>query len=128
MKPKKRIQSDDFSAFLVDQVPYFDKLIMEDMRPTDAWIMHVDAGRKVGFWLKLWWIVRCVWVMLAWLFRPTIIHEKPISTVESTQDRFAGVYPKIKASRKNRRAPKTKKKKGKIVYGPRPEYFKRKKK
>jgi hypothetical protein len=33
-----------FTNFLVDQQPVYDKLILEDIRPTDGWILHVDTG------------------------------------------------------------------------------------
>ena len=33
-----------FTQFLVDQEPVYDKLILEDIRPEDGWILHVDQG------------------------------------------------------------------------------------
>jgi hypothetical protein len=33
-----------FTQFLVDQEPVYDKLILEDIRPEDGWILHVDTG------------------------------------------------------------------------------------
>jgi hypothetical protein len=33
-----------FTQFLVDQEPVYDKLILEDIRPEDGWILHVDIG------------------------------------------------------------------------------------
>jgi hypothetical protein len=34
----------NFTQFLVDQQPVYDKLILEDIRPEDGWILHVDQG------------------------------------------------------------------------------------
>jgi len=54
----------DFPNFLVDQTPKFDELIMEDIRPTDGWLLNVSTGTT------------------------------PMGTpVEVTQDRFRGVWP-----------------------------------
>ncbi len=36
--PQGTIQGCDFIQALVDQTPYFDQMIMEDIRPTDGWI------------------------------------------------------------------------------------------
>jgi len=33
-----------YTQFLVDQEPVYDKLILEDIRPEDGWILHVDTG------------------------------------------------------------------------------------
>jgi len=33
-----------FTQFLVDQQPVYDRLILEDIRPTDGWIGHVSTG------------------------------------------------------------------------------------
>ena len=54
----------DFPQFLVDQTPKFDELIMEDIRPTDGWLLNVSTGTT------------------------------PMGTpVEITQDRFRSVWP-----------------------------------
>ena len=54
----------DFPQFLVDQTPRFDELIMEDIRPTDGWLLNVSTGTT------------------------------PMGTpVEITQDRFRHVFP-----------------------------------
>lgn len=43
--PANRIVSGcDFAQFLVDQQPVYDKLILEDIRPTDSWILNVKTG------------------------------------------------------------------------------------
>jgi hypothetical protein len=34
----------NFTQFLVDQQPVYDQLILEDIRPEDGWILHVDQG------------------------------------------------------------------------------------
>jgi hypothetical protein len=34
-----------FSQLLVDQTPVFDKMILEDIRPEDGWILHVETGK-----------------------------------------------------------------------------------
>ncbi len=58
------IQACDFPQFLVDQTPKFDELIMEDIRPTDGWLLNVSVGSV------------------------------PMGTpVEITQDRFRHVFP-----------------------------------
>jgi len=54
----------DFTQFLVDQTPYFDELIVEDIRPTDGWLYNVSTGSTE-------------------LGTPT----------EITQDRFRSVWP-----------------------------------
>lgn len=54
----------DFPQFLVDQTPRFDEIIMEDIRPTDGWLLNVSTGTT------------------------------PMGTpVEVTQDRFRSVFP-----------------------------------
>lgn len=58
------IQACDFPQFLVDQTPKFDELIMEDIRPTDGWLLNISTGSL------------------------------PMGTpVELTQDRFRSVWP-----------------------------------
>lgn len=54
----------DFPQFMVDQTPYFSEVIMEDIRPTDGWILHVPTESAA-----------------------------PGTPVEITQDRFRGVWP-----------------------------------
>jgi hypothetical protein len=62
--PTGIIQACDFPQFLVDQTPKFDELIMEDIRPTDGWLLNISTGST------------------------------PMGTpVEITQDRFRSVYP-----------------------------------
>jgi len=58
------VQACDFPQFLVDQTPKFDELIMEDIRPTDGWLLNVSTG--------------------------TVPTGTP---VEITQDRFRHVFP-----------------------------------
>ena len=54
----------DFPQFFVDQTPRFDELIMEDIRPTDGWLLNVSTGTT------------------------------PMGTpAEITQDRFRSVFP-----------------------------------
>jgi hypothetical protein len=54
----------DFPQFLVDQTPRFDELVMEDIRPTDGWLLNVSTGTT------------------------------PMGTpTEVTQDRFRHVFP-----------------------------------
>lgn len=38
------ISCSQFPQFLVDQTPYYDQLIMEDVRPTDGWLLNVSTG------------------------------------------------------------------------------------
>ncbi len=40
----KALSGCSFTQFLVDQLPVYDKLILEDIRPEDGWILHVDTG------------------------------------------------------------------------------------
>jgi len=54
-----------FTQYLVDQLPYYDQLILEDIRPTDSWVANV----KQGMWM-------------------------PHTGVEHTIDRFNHVYAK----------------------------------
>src|SRR5262245_19723051 len=62
--PNATIASCDFPQFFVDQTPRFDELIMEDIRPTDGWLLNVSTGTA------------------------------PMGTpVEVTQDRFRNVWP-----------------------------------
>jgi hypothetical protein len=62
--PTSIIAACDFPQFLVDQTPKFDELIMEDIRPTDGWLLNVSTGTV------------------------------PMGTpVEITQDRFRHVWP-----------------------------------
>lgn len=58
------INACDIGQFFVDQVPVFDEIIMEDIRPTDGWLLNVSTGTT------------------------------PMGTpVEITQDRFRSVFP-----------------------------------
>lgn len=58
------INACDFVQALVDETPRFDELIMEDIRPTDGWILNVSTGTT------------------------------PMGTPpEITQDRFRSVFP-----------------------------------
>jgi len=34
----------EFTQFLVDQLPYYDDLILSDIRPTDSWVANVKQG------------------------------------------------------------------------------------
>lgn len=62
--PAGTIQACDFPAFFVNQVPRFDELIMEDIRPNDGWLLNVSTGTT------------------------------PMGTpTELTQDRFRDVWP-----------------------------------
>jgi hypothetical protein len=38
------IRACDFTSFLVNQQPVYDKLILADVRPEDGWILHVETG------------------------------------------------------------------------------------
>jgi hypothetical protein len=58
------IKACDFGQFFVDETPRFDELIMEDIRPSDGWLLNVSTGTT------------------------------PMGTpVEITQDRFRSVWP-----------------------------------
>src|SRR6266404_6322415 len=58
------ISACNFGQFLVDQTPVFDELIIEDIRPTDGWLLNISTGTQ------------------------------PMGTpVEVTQDRFRSVWP-----------------------------------
>lgn len=60
------ISCNTFPQFLVDQQPYFDEMILEDIRPTDGWLGNVSMGTM------------------------------PTGTpTEVTQDRFKHVYPNV---------------------------------
>jgi hypothetical protein len=38
------INGNQFTQLLVDQTPVYDKMILEDIRPEDGWILHVETG------------------------------------------------------------------------------------
>lgn len=38
------VRACEFTQFLVDQLPVYDKLILEDIRPTDGWILNMKTG------------------------------------------------------------------------------------
>src|SRR5579863_7696617 len=62
--PGQIVAACDMPQFFVDQTPKFDELIMEDIRPTDGWLLNVSTGTM------------------------------PMGTpVEVTQDRFRSVFP-----------------------------------
>ena len=42
--PTATLEGCQFTQFLVDQQPVYDKLILEDIRPEDGWILHVATG------------------------------------------------------------------------------------
>lgn len=58
------VRACDFPQFWVNQVPKFDELILEDIRPTDGWMLNVSTGTV-----------------------------EPGTPVEITQDRFRSVWP-----------------------------------
>jgi len=55
-----------FAQYLVDQQPVYDKLILEDIRPTDSWILNVKTGSFEAY-----------------------------SGVQHTLDRFTSVFPDV---------------------------------
>src|SRR6516162_7407180 len=62
--PANIISACDFLQALVDETPRFDEMIMQDIRPTDGWLLNVSTGTV------------------------------PMGTpVEITQDRFRSVWP-----------------------------------
>lgn len=62
--PTGIIAACDFPQFLVDETPHFDEMIIEDIRPTDGWLLNISTGTV------------------------------PMGTpTEITQDRFRAVYP-----------------------------------
>jgi len=64
--PDGWIKACDFPQFFVSQTPKFDQIIMEDIRPTDGWLLNVSTGTV------------------------------PMGTPpEITQDRFRSVWPNI---------------------------------
>jgi hypothetical protein len=62
--PSGILNACDYAQFLVDQTPYFSDVIMEDIRLTDSWILHVPTEPAAAG-----------------------------TPVEITQDRFRGVFP-----------------------------------
>jgi hypothetical protein len=42
--PTPTLNGCQFTQFLVSQEPVYDKLILEDIRPEDGWILHVETG------------------------------------------------------------------------------------
>src|ERR1043165_1458250 len=62
--PNQTVTGCQFAQWLVDQQPKYDKLIIEDIRPTDGFIGHVEMG-----------------TFEAW------------SGTQHTRDRFNNVYP-----------------------------------
>lgn len=38
------VSCSEFTQFLVDQQPYYDKYIIKDIRPTEGWVAHVKSG------------------------------------------------------------------------------------
>lgn len=64
--PTPTIQGCQFTQLLVDQQPVYDKMILEDIRPEDGWILHVDTGEFPAY-----------------------------SGVQHTLDRFNTVFPNI---------------------------------
>src|SRR5260221_6843506 len=62
--PNGILNACDYPQFMVDQTPYFSEVIMEDIRLTDGWILHVPTEPASAG-----------------------------TPVEITQDRFRGVFP-----------------------------------
>lgn len=62
--PTGVLQACDYPNFMIDQTPYFSERIMEDIRPTDGWILHIPVEPM-----------------------------PPGTPVEITQDRMRGVFP-----------------------------------
>lgn len=64
--PNNILSCAQFTQFLVDEQPNYDKYIIKDVRPTDGWIAHVATG-----------------VFEAW------------TGTQHTRDRFNSVYPNV---------------------------------
>src|SRR5687767_9488233 len=47
--PPGVIEGCQFAQYLVDQQPNYDKLIIEDIRPSEGWIAHVETGTFEAF-------------------------------------------------------------------------------
>ena len=45
---KRQIFADDFIKMLIEMTPVFDEMIMEDIRPTDGWLLHCSKDYKGG--------------------------------------------------------------------------------
>src|SRR5437667_15476 len=60
------VSCSQFTQFLVDEQPNYDKYIIKDIRPSDGWIPHVESG-----------------TFEAW------------SGTQHTRDRFNNVYPNV---------------------------------
>jgi len=43
------LNGNQFTQLLVDQTPVYDKMILEDIRPEDGWILHVETGTFPAF-------------------------------------------------------------------------------
>lgn len=44
-----RISGCQFTNFLVNELPVFDQMILEDIRPEDGWVLHVETGTYPAF-------------------------------------------------------------------------------
>jgi len=87
----------DFTQWMVDQVPVFDEMIMAQIRPEDGW--DVWLGNPVLGLQPLWWKKReevrvrvegCGY-KLSRMVKPAALGEP----LERTMDRFAGVWPNV---------------------------------
>ncbi len=88
-KPNKTTQFDleSFPQWLVSQVPVFDALIIEDIRPTDSWLLDVTTycGSPYSFTVNQ---VRRLSEGSA--YAGDIVEEPMGTPFELTQDKFPG--------------------------------------
>lgn len=89
----------EFAQFLVDQTPRFDELIMQDIRPTDGWLLNVSGVYPVRV-LPDWWMCRESVRKIcegACYRKSRFSFLRMGSPVEETLDRFRAVWPNVHA-------------------------------
>lgn len=62
-----------FTNFLVQETPVFDEMILEDIRPEDGWMLHVETGTFPPFKSTSMTLDRfnCVWPNTTWQWTAT---------------------------------------------------------
>lgn len=86
-------KSDDmaFTQFMVDQVPVFDSLILEDIRPNDGWLLNIsEVPRHPKWWLRREEVRK---ISEGDHYQETKSSKVRGVPVEITQDRFKSVWP-----------------------------------
>lgn len=88
----------DYSDYLLEQVPYFDKAILEDIRTTDPWVEELCKGPIKPMWFITRDVVRQLSEGIAFTRSPDEDFSEDQSILfKASYPRFHGIYPDLAA-------------------------------